>query len=61
MRESVELLIADIDDDLRSIGRMKAEYDAYVTGVDWENPTVYERATIGYYRARLGTGAARGG
>jgi len=49
MRERLELLAADIADDLRSIDRMKSEYDAYVRGVDMGSPSVYEKATIGYY------------
>ena len=49
MRENLEVLAADIADDLRSIDRMKTEYDAYVRGVDLGNPTVYDKATIGYY------------
>ena len=49
MRENLEVLAADIADDLHSIDRMKTEYDAYVRGVDLGNPTVYEKATIGYY------------
>ena len=49
MRERLEVLAADIADDLRSIDRMKTEYDTYVREVDLGNPTVYERATIGYY------------
>ena len=49
MRENVELLIADVMDDLKSIDRMKAEYDTFVADVEWENPSVYEMATIGYY------------
>lgn len=49
MREKLELLAADIADDLRSIDRMKSEYDAYIHGVDLGNPSVYDKATIGYY------------
>ena len=49
MKERLEVLAADIADDLCSIDRMKTEYDAFVRGVDLGNPTVYERATIGYY------------
>lgn len=49
MNGRVELLIADIADDLKSIDRMKAEYDAFVADVDWESPSVYEKATVGYY------------
>jgi len=44
-----ELLIADISDDLKSMDRMKAEYDIFVSDVDWESPSVYEKATVGYY------------
>jgi hypothetical protein len=49
MKENVELLVADIRDDLKSIDRMKAEYDTFVAAADWENPSVYDKATIGYY------------
>ncbi|NJD03394.1 MAG: antitoxin [Ruminiclostridium sp.] len=49
MKEKLELLIANIRDDLNIIGKMKAEYDIFIQGLGGKTPDNFQKAVIGYY------------
>jgi hypothetical protein len=49
MKEKLELLIANLNDDLKSIDKLKAEYDFFMAAIEEKEPDIYQRAVIGYY------------
>lgn len=49
MKEKVEILIANLRDDLNSIDKMKAEYDLFIRKLESRNPDIYQKMVIGYF------------
>ena len=49
MKEQIELLKAEIIDDLKSIKKIKSEYDNYTKSLNFENPSWEEQIVIGYH------------
>lgn len=49
MKEKLELLIANLRDDLSSISKLTSEYDYFMATIGDKEPDIYQRAVIGYY------------
>ncbi|SDM56003.1 hypothetical protein SAMN04488692_1632 [Halarsenatibacter silvermanii] len=48
MQEKIEILRAEIKEDLESIKEIKSEFDDFIDHIDWENPKDNEQVIIGY-------------
>lgn len=46
---NINLLISDIQDDLKKIEKLKQEYDYYIDMISSDEPDTYQKAVIGYY------------
>jgi hypothetical protein len=49
MKEKMELLIANINDDLESIQKLKKEYDFFIETFEENEPDIYQRVVVGFY------------
>lgn len=49
MKEKLELLIANLRDELKNIEKIKAEYVYFTSCMGDKEPDIYESAVIGYY------------
>jgi len=49
MKEKLELLIANLRDDLKNIEKLKSEFEFFIPSIGEKGPDIYQRAVVGYY------------